>query len=68
MYFKIYINIRQIYINYIVKKKLIKLVFFIVFRKYLDVMLKIKKIKHTMLIKKISIILRSDSNPCASEK
>ena len=52
----------------IVNKKLKKTSLFIVFRKIFRCNIKNKKNKNTMLIKNISIILWSDSNPCASEK
>ena len=43
-------------------KKLKKRVYLLFLEKYLDVMFQLKKIKKTALIKKILIILRSDSN------
>ena len=46
----------------IVNKKLKKRVYLLFLEKYLDVMFQLKKIKKTALIKKISIILCSDSN------
>ena len=46
----------------IVNKKLKKRVYLLFLEKYLDVMFQLKKIKKTALIKKIPIILRSDSN------